>query len=229
MNTSVFEVKGLHYSYRLAEQEVQALAGVDLEIKMGELVCLSGPSGSGKSTLLNLMGMLDIPDKGSIFFNGINVSSAPEKEKEQLRLHQMGFVFQTLNLFPTLSAEENVEYFLVKQGVAKSKRKALVESSLQAVGIYGQRKKRPDRMSGGQRQRVAIARALAKQPRVILADEPTASLDQKTGREVMNVFRSLTTSYDLAIVIASHDPMVFENVDRNIHLVDGKLEEGLLH
>ncbi len=227
--SSLFSLTDVHYDYRASDQIVNALAGVTVEIPKAQVICLSGPSGSGKSTLLNVLGLLDKPRTGKFLFDGRDVGFLPEKEKEQIRLHRLGFVFQSFNLFPTLTAEENVEYFLIKQGVPRAERKRRVEEALAAVGIVEQRAKRPDRMSGGQRQRVAIARTLAKKPDVILADEPTASLDQRNGREVMEVLKSSSRSFGVGIVIASHDPMVIEKSDRNIRMEDGRVLEGAYH
>lgn len=224
----LFSAKDIHYTYRLEGQAVRALNGVSLDLPTGKVVCLSGPSGSGKSTLLNLMGLLDKPTQGELYFAGQKMSSLKESEREAIRLFQMGFVFQSFNLFPALTAEENVEYFLVKQKLAKKERGERVKEALTAVGIWDQRKKFPHQMSGGQRQRVAVARTLAKKPKVILADEPTASLDQKNGREVIDVFKRLSREFGLAVIVASHDAMVMEQADHNVRMIDGTIGEGAL-
>ena len=229
MSRPLFEIRDVRYDYRASGQVVSALAGVTLDLPRGQVVCLSGPSGSGKSTLLNLLGLLDVPKAGEMVFDGKPTTKLSEREKEKLRLHRLGFVFQAFNLFPTLTAEENVEYFLVKQGVPRAERRRRVEEALAAVGILDQRRKRPHQMSGGQRQRVAIARTLAKKPDLILADEPTASLDQRNGRELMEVLRGLRERFALSVVIASHDPMVIEKADRNVRMEDGRVKEGAYH
>jgi len=221
--SSLFQIQDLHYRYRLDGQWVPALNGVNAEIATGIVTCLSGPSGSGKSTLLNLLGLLDQPASGELSFQGQSVAALSEGAKEKLRLFQLGFIFQAFNLFPALSAEENVEYFLTKQGVTAGDRKARVRDSLEAVGVLDQAKKRPNQMSGGQRQRVAIARALAKQPKVILADEPTASLDRKNGQSVVELLKTLSRERGLSVVIASHDPLVLDQADARIDLRDGRL------
>jgi putative ABC transport system ATP-binding protein len=222
---NVFEMNDLSYRYHFEGQLVPALNGVSGRIEPGKLTCLSGPSGSGKSTLLNLLGLLDKPSSGKLIFQGRDTSAMSERERENARLFDLGFIFQSFNLFPVLNARENVEYFLIKQGIPPAKRKELVESSLRAVGIWDQSEKRPNQMSGGQRQRVAIARALAKNPKVILADEPTASLDQKNGKEVIRILRQLSKDRNLTVLIASHDGMVIESADINVKLRDGVLDE----
>ncbi len=221
---SIFHVEGLSYSYRLGEETIEALQSIETSIPSGRLVCLSGPSGSGKSTLLNLFGLLDKPKSGKLFFKGQDVNRLSEKEKEKARLFDLGFIFQSFNLFPTLTAEENVEYFLHRQGLSKLKRRERVDEALKMVGIEGQKKKFPHQMSGGQRQRVAIARALAKKPSVILADEPTASLDQANGKQVIQILKEGCRQFGLSAIVASHDGMVLESADDNIRLRDGKID-----
>jgi ABC-type lipoprotein export system ATPase subunit len=221
--TMLYEVEDLKFHYKLGNQQIDALRGVSLEIKQGEFVCLTGPSGSGKSTLLNILGMIESPAEGKVKFGGVNLGTLLESEKNEIRRHKIGFVFQSFNLFPVLKAAENVEYFLGRMGVSKKERHLRVQASMEAVGIWEQRNKKPLEMSGGQRQRVAIARALAKNPEVIIADEPTASLDQANGRQIMEIFKDLHTQNKVTIVVASHDPMVLSFVETQIKLRDGQI------
>ncbi|MFL5815141.1 MAG: ABC transporter ATP-binding protein [Bdellovibrionia bacterium] len=226
MSTPIFQVKDLRFDYSLGGQNVPALRGVSLSIDKKELVCLTGPSGSGKTTLLNVLGLIEPIQKGDIVFAGKSYQGISESEKNKIRRYQIGFIFQSFQLFPVLTAEENVEYFLARQGLAKDERKNRVEEALRAVGLWEKhRNKKPLEMSGGQRQRVAVARAIAKKPEVIIADEPTASLDQKTGRELMELFTELNRNIGATFIVSSHDPMVREFLPRQIHLLDGQLTD----
>lgn len=227
MNTPIFQVKDLRFDYLLGGQSVPALRGVTFSIDKKELVCLTGPSGSGKTTLLNVLGLIEPLQKGDIIFAGQSYQGISESEKNKIRRYQIGFIFQSFQLFPVLSAEENVEYFLARQGIGRAERKQRVEEALRAVGLWEKhRTKKPLEMSGGQRQRVAVARAIAKKPEVIIADEPTASLDQKTGRELMELFTELNRSIGATFIVSSHDPMVREFLPRQIHLLDGQLTDA---
>jgi putative ABC transport system ATP-binding protein len=217
----IYRARDLHFQYWLDRHPVPALRGVSLEIHEGESLVLSGPSGSGKSTLLALLGLIEPVQAGSIRFLGEEVAAVSEDRRNQLRRHEIGFIFQSFQLFPTLSAEENVEYFLIRQGVPTLERKKRVKQALEAVGLWNRRQHRPLELSGGQRQRVAIARAAAKRPKVILADEPTASLDQQTGKEILAMLDVLRSELKTTLVIASHDPMVLERAGRVYRLADG--------
>jgi ABC-type lipoprotein export system ATPase subunit len=224
MSHPLFRVEDLRFDYILGGQNVAALRGVSFEIEKKELVCLTGPSGSGKTTLLNVLGLIEPIQKGHIHFGDKAYQGLSETEKNTIRRYQIGFIFQTFQLFPVMSAEENVEYFLARQGLGRAERKERVKHALQAVGLWEKhRTKRPLEMSGGQRQRVAVARAIAKQPQVIIADEPTASLDQKTGRELMETFAELNDRLGATFIVSSHDPMVREFLPRQIQLRDGEL------
>jgi putative ABC transport system ATP-binding protein len=217
----IYRARDLHFQYWLDRHPVPALRGVSLEIAEGDSLVLSGPSGSGKSTLLALLGLIEPVQAGSIRFLGQEVAAISEDRRNQLRRHEIGFVFQSFQLFPTLSAEENVEYFLIRQGIPTLERKKRVKQALEAVGLWTRRQHRPLELSGGQRQRVAIARAAAKRPRVILADEPTASLDQNTGKEILAMLDGLRSELNTTLVIASHDPMVLAQSGRVFRLADG--------
>ena len=221
----LFRGKDLDFEYQLGNQKVHALRGVSFEISKGSFLCLSGPSGSGKSTLLNLLGLIESPQKGTLSFERQEVGLLRESEKNKIRRFKIGFIFQSFHLFPVLRADENVEYFLSRQGLGRTERQARVRESLEAVGLWEHRFKRPLEMSGGQRQRVAIARALAKRPDVLIADEPTASLDQTTGREIIETLVRLNQTQKLTVVVASHDAMVQKLSPQRFHLVDGRLNE----
>jgi ABC-type lipoprotein export system ATPase subunit len=220
---SLYRLRAVSFSYPLGRLKVRALDGIDLDIGKGEFVCLSGPSGSGKTTLLNLLGLIENVQGGSVELAGRNVGELTESEKNRLRRYLIGFVFQTFQLYPVLRADENVEYFLARQGLPRAERERRVAGALAAVGLSEKRRQRPMEMSGGQRQRVAIARALAKRPQVIVADEPTASLDQATGRGIMQIFQRLNRDSGVTVIAASHDPMVLQFASRELHLVDGRI------
>jgi putative ABC transport system ATP-binding protein len=201
---------------------VAALRGVTLKIAAGDMVALAGPSGSGKSTLLNLLGLVEPVQKGHVYFEGESLAGLNASRQNAVRRFRLGFVFQQFHLIDVLTVHENVEYFLARQGLGRAERLARVEDALRVVGILDQSAKRVTELSGGQRQRVAIARALAKRPAVILADEPTASLDQHTGGSIMDVMGRLNADAGVTFVIASHDPMVLSRVRSVIRLVDGR-------
>ncbi len=221
---SLYQCSALDFSYRLEKQMVHALKGVDLGVQPGEQLLIMGPSGSGKSTLLNLLGLIEPLQGGEIIFEGQAFSKLSEKEKNHIRRYKIGFIFQTFLLFEVLTAAENVEYFLTRQGLPAAERKKRVQAALEAVGIAAQANKRPPEMSGGQRQRVAIARALAKHPAVIIADEPTASLDQKTSRDILEVLRSLR-GQGVSVIMSSHDPLAQSYASRIVHIMDGQMQD----
>lgn len=224
VRTPAFSCRGIRFSYRLGKTEFVALRGVDVEFPEGCFTCISGPSGSGKSTLLHLLGLIEELQNGELEFFGQPVSKLSQGQKAHIRRFDIGFVFQSFHLIPVLSAYENVEYFLTRQRVPAAERKQRVEEALTAVGLWEHRMKNPGELSGGQRQRVAIARALAKRPRVIIADEPTASLDQATGRGIMKIFDQLSRQHGVSLILTSHDPMVLEHCPSVVRLVDGCLD-----
>ena len=221
--STLYAGKGIAFDYRLGTQTVPALVDVDLQLERGGFYCLAGPSGSGKTTLLNLLGMIESIQTGSLLFDGTDLAAIGEAEKNRIRRFRLGFVFQTFNLFPVLRAEENVEYFLHRQGVPAAERKRRVNDALNAVGLSEHRRKRPAEMSGGQRQRVAIARALAKRPDVIIGDEPTASLDQETGKGIIDTLTALSRDSGVTMILSSHDPMVLTRAQHVITLRDGRI------
>ena len=221
---SLYTLEDVQFSYTLGKQSVPALKGVNCSIEYGDFICLSGPSGSGKSTLLNLLGLIEPPQRGTLKYYGRNLKDLKEPELNSIRKFEIGFVFQNFNLFPVLSAQENVEYFLTRQKLTARDRSDRVKKALQSVGLWEHRKQKPLEMSGGQRQRVAIARALAKSPRVIIADEPTASLDHRTGQEIMNLFLEANSLLGTTLLLSSHDPMVQKMCPIRFHMMDGTLK-----
>ena len=219
----VAEVLGVSKSYRLGASVVPAVRDVSLSVRSGELVALAGPSGSGKSTLLHLVGCLDRPDSGEIHLGDQRVSHMPAGRLAAVRRDRLGFVFQTFNLVPVLTARENVEYPLLLGAAGRAERRARVDELLQRVGLADKHGRRPRELSGGERQRVAIARALVNRPALVLADEPTANLDSATGGAVLDLMDDLRERMGVAFLFASHDPRLIERMDRVIHLRDGSL------
>ncbi len=220
----VIAAEGLSRSYRLGAAVVPALRDVTLSIGEGEFAALQGPSGSGKTTLLNLLGLLDWPDSGSIRGDGADAGGLSENLRSDLRRDRFGFVFQTFNLIPVLSAEENVAYPLLLAGADLDRARERARELLAAVGLADKAAVRPDLLSGGERQRVAIARALANRPAVVFADEPTANLDSKTAEEILDLMRGTSDSSRVAFLFATHDPRVVARARRVIELHDGRIE-----
>jgi ABC-type lipoprotein export system ATPase subunit len=220
----LFSLKKISFSYPLEDQIFLALKDLTLDIPGNSLITISGPSGSGKSTLLNLLGMIEPLQAGEILFHNEKFSEMSGKRKNEIRKFDIGFIFQQFHLIPVLSAQENVEYFLIRQNLSREEIDARVEEALKAVGLWKHRHKKPSQLSGGQKQRVAIARALAKKPKVIIGDEPTGSLDQNTGRGIMELFAQLVEEKKLSVILTTHDPMVQTFSDQNFHFVDGHLE-----
>jgi putative ABC transport system ATP-binding protein len=208
--------------YPMDGTSVQALRGVDLSVEAGEFVALVGPSGSGKSTLLHLIGAMDTPTRGDVLLDGMNLAHMGEGERTRVRCHQIGFVFQTFNLLPTLTALENVEIALRLAGVSRSAQRGRAEEALAQVGLQEQARHRPAQLSGGQRQRVAIARALANRPRLLLADEPTGNLDSVTGQSVLALFGEFNRQGQ-TIVLVTHNVELAHRVGRCVTLRDGRI------
>jgi putative ABC transport system ATP-binding protein len=219
-------VDNVSKEYALGKQIVSALLNVSLAVADGEFMALAGPSGSGKSTLLNLIGCIDTPSSGRIAIKGRDIGGKSADELADLRLNTLGFVFQTFNLLPVLSAWENIEYpLLQKHDVDKGARHARIEHYLKVVGLDRFAHHRPNELSGGQRQRVAIARALATHPRIVLADEPTANLDHKTGEDILRLMKQLNHQEGTTFIFSTHDARVMEMADRVIELADGQITE----
>ena len=211
--------------YKIGEVETKALRGVNLSIGDGEFTALVGPSGSGKTTLLQLIGLLDQPTTGNVSINGQDATSLNRNQRADLRKNAIGFVFQFFALIPTLSAYENVEMPLLLNGTKPADRKKRVNEMLEAVGLSDRAHHRPDQLSGGQQQRVAVARALATNPKLILADEPTANLDTENGRQVMDIMQKLNKETGVTFVFATHDPRVIGYARRVVTLQDGLIEK----
>ncbi|MGG7055210.1 ABC transporter ATP-binding protein [Nitrosomonas sp. ANs5] len=212
--------------YILGTNRVQALKDINLQIEAGEFLAIAGPSGSGKSTLLNLIGCIDKPSAGKILINGQDTSGQTPDQLAELRARTIGFIFQTFNLFPVLSAEENVEYPLLqfKELDAQARRERTVKF-LDIVGLAKFARHRPNQLSGGQRQRVAIARALATHPKIILADEPTANLDHQTGEGILQLMKQINRDSGTTFVFSTHDAKVMALAERLVQIEDGQLVE----
>ena len=220
---NIVEAKALTKDFHLGKTLIHALKGVDLAISEREFLAIAGPSGSGKSTLLNLIGCIDLPTSGSINIDNINVSCLSSDELAELRATKIGFIFQMFNLIPVLSAFENVEYPLLRRKIKKYERKEKVMDALKNVRIEKFAKHRPDELSGGQRQRVAIARALVSEPKIILADEPTANLDHETGAAILEVMKKINENQGTVFIFSTHDPKVMALANRVVQLMDGKV------
>jgi putative ABC transport system ATP-binding protein len=220
---ATLQLRQLRKTYRLGQHVVPALQGVDLDIQPGEMLALTGPSGSGKSTLLHLAGLIDRPDAGSITFDGQRVETLPERALTTLRRDAIGFIFQSFNLVPVMTVADNVDYPLFLANRPSAERRERVRAALAAVGLSEHAQHRPDALSGGQRQRVAIARALVKRPRLVIADEPTASLDSHTAEQVLDLMRERCHAEGAACLIATHDERAVRRCDRVITLCDGRI------
>lgn len=223
----VIEIIGLEKIYNDKEIAVHAIRGIDLSFEEGEFTAIVGPSGSGKTTLLNLIGGLDKPTKGDIIINNINICKLKESELVDFRLNNIGFVFQSYNLIPVLTAFENVEFIMNLQGWEKRKRTERAIELLNAVGLGDRMNSRPSKLSGGQQQRVAVARALAPKPKFILADEPTANLDSKATENLLDIMRRLNEEEKITFIFSTHDQRVMKKAKRIITLEDGKVISDL--
>jgi putative ABC transport system ATP-binding protein len=222
---TICQLEAVHKHYVMGELQVHALRGIDVEIRAGEFTAFAGPSGSGKTTLLNLVGLLDTPTQGRVSLEGSDVSTLGQTELGRMRARRIGFIFQSFNLIPVLSAFENVELALrLGSDLAPSERHDRVASSLESVGLGELMNRRPSQLSGGQQQRVAIARALVKSPALVIADEPTANLDSKTGRGVLDIMGSLNADHGVTFLFSTHDDMVIEQARRVVHIRDGCIE-----
>lgn len=224
MSDVVVKAESVTKEYALGRTVVKALRGVSLEIQRGEFLCIAGPSGSGKTTLLNLIGCLDKPTSGRIILEGQDVSQLSAKELAWVRRRRLGFVFQTFNLVPVLTAYENVELPLLLLGVGAAERRRRVYELLEVLGIGNLAHHRPDEMSGGQQQRVSIARALVTEPALVLADEPTANLDSETGKAIIELMHDLNTERGTTFVFSTHDPKVMERASRVVQIRDGLID-----
>ena len=213
--------------YQLGKTEVPALRGVDLSINEGDFATIAGPSGSGKSTLLNLIGCIDAPTDGTVVVAGEETSSLNDRQSTRLRRRAIGFIFQSFNLMPVLNVYENVELPLLLGGNTppKAERREYTDYLIEEVGLSDWRRHRPAELSGGQRQRVAIARALVTRPRIVLADEPTANLDSKTGTSIIELMKKINTELSTTFIFSTHDPSIVSIADHIVHLHDGEITD----
>jgi len=219
----IIEVKSLTKVYGSDGVETHALRGIDLNVEAGEFTAIAGPSGSGKTTLLNIIGGLDKPTSGSVKLGGKVITEMGASELSELRLHNIGFVFQAYNLVPVLTALENVEFVMLLQKIPAEERRRRARGMLEEVGLADYIDRRPNQMSGGQQQRVAVARAMVSRPRIILADEPTANLDSETGASLLDLMRGLNEKMGVTFIFSTHDSMVMEYSRRLVRLADGRI------
>ncbi len=221
---ALLKLKGVEKIYQQGKIEIPALRGINLTVERGEFTTVFGPSGSGKTTLLNLVGCLDKPTSGEVYFDGQELGDFSAKELALTRRYNIGFVFQSYNLIPVLTAFENVEFTVrLTDGKSEKEKKETVMDILKAVGLDGLEDRRPNELSGGQKQRVAIARALVKEPKLVLADEPTANLDSKTSQEVLEIMVKMNKQLKTTFIFSTHDPQVMEYARRLIEIRDGKI------
>ncbi len=219
----IVECQEVNKTYEQGQVTVHALRDISLQIAKGEFLAVAGPSGSGKTTLLNMIGGLDRFDSGNIIVDGAAYENMSQSQLAHLRLHKIGFVFQAYNLIPVLSAIENVEYVMLLQGLAASSRRSRAKAILDEVGLAGKYDRRPAELSGGQQQRVAVARAIVSDPAIVLADEPTANLDSKTGQGLLEMMKQMNTEKQITFIFSTHDRMVMEYAQRLVKLKDGRL------
>ncbi len=220
-----FQMRGICKSYRMGDEDMQVLNNIDLSLEPGEYLSVLGPSGSGKSTLMNIIGCLDVATFGEYILQGRNIEELDESQLAHVRSHEIGFIFQNHQLLPRLTALKNVELPLIYAGVGPKERRRRATEMLERVGLSDRMGHYPNQLSGGQAQRVAIARALVSNPSILLADEPTGALDQKTGRQVMALFRELNEE-GRTIIMITHDTKIAKNARRVVHIIDGELTEG---
>lgn len=221
---TVLYMENIVKKYKMGEEELTILKGIDLTIRKGEFVSILGPSGSGKSTLMNCIGCLDTPTSGTYILSNRDVSKLNEIELSEIRAQEIGFIFQSFYLLSKLTIVENVELSMIYSGVPAKERREIAKSMLKRVGLEGKENHRPNQLSGGQQQRVAIARALATNPSILLCDEPTGALDQKTGKQIMALFKELHDE-GRTIIMITHDEKIATQADRIIRILDGNISE----
>lgn len=222
---SLIKLRKVFKVYQSGAQQVEAVRDVDLQIEPGEFAVLAGPSGSGKTTLLNLIGGLDQPSQGKVFVEKLDLGHCNAAQLAEFRLRRIGFIFQSFNLIPVLTAQENAEFVLMLQKVPVQQREQRINRLFEELGISGLEKRKPSELSGGQQQRVAVARAMASEPAVVLADEPTANLDSETATDLLHLMRQLNQEKGATFLFSSHDPQVIDCADRVILLKDGRIVE----
>lgn len=228
MSDSIVKVRGLKKTYIQGDLEVHALRGVDFEMQKGEFTALMGPSGSGKTTLLNIIGALDAPSAGDIHVAGQDLMSLSKAGRSKIRKEDLGFVFQSYNLIPVLTAFENAEFVLLLRGVGEEERRVKVMAMLEKVGLKGMEHRFPSELSGGQQQRVAVARAIVGEPALVLADEPTANLDSHTSENLLDTMRDLNEELNVTFLFATHDPRIMDRAKRVVRMVDGRIDEDMV-
>ncbi len=224
MADAVLKAESVSKDYETRAVITHALDGVSLEVERGEFSALAGPSGSGKTTLLNIFGTIDVPTSGRVWIEGQDVGELGERQRSDLRLRRLGFIFQSYNLIPVLSAAENVEFVLLLQGTGARERRERAEQTLVDLGLGDLLQKRPPEMSGGQQQRVAVARAIASAPAIVLADEPTANLDSRTAENLIDLMERMNRERGVTFLFSTHDPRVMDRARRVVQLVDGRIE-----
>ena len=220
----IIKVKNLEKTYQDNGVPVHAIRGIDLDISKGEFLVIAGPSGSGKTTLLNMIGALDKPTKGNIYFEDEDITKKSKTELSHLRLHKLGFIFQAYNLIPVLTALENIEFSMMLLGIPEKEREEKALKLMDELGIKDLAHKRPNEMSGGQQQRVAVARAIVNNPAIVLADEPTANLDSKTAGHLLDLMQKMNEEKNITFIFSSHDKQVMNRAKRLLILKDGMIE-----
>ncbi|MBP7736966.1 MAG: ABC transporter ATP-binding protein [Spirochaetes bacterium] len=220
---SIISISNLVKDYESNGLTVRALRGVECSVESGEFTAIAGPSGSGKTTLLNIIGGLDLPTSGGVTVAGSDLTAMSARELSDMRLLRIGFIFQAYNLIPVLTAIENVEYILLLQGVGREERRGRAARVLDDVGLSGEMNRLPRELSGGQQQRVAVARAIVSEPAIVLADEPTANLDQKTGAGLLDLMHGLNREKGITFIFSTHDRMVMERAERLVSITDGTI------
>ncbi len=227
MVMNIVETRNVKKVYNQGKVQVEALRGVSLEIEKGAFIALAGPSGSGKTTLLNIIGGLDGMDEGSVSVEDNDIGAMSQSDLARLRLNRIGFIFQAYNLVPVLSAEENVEFIMLLQGIPGAERRDRARTILDEVGLENMYNRRPAELSGGQQQRVAVARAIVSNPAIVLADEPTANLDSATGESLLGLMRRMNEDKQVTFVFSTHDKMVMDQARRLVYLKDGRIEDDM--
>jgi len=221
---AIVKTENLKKDYHLGKTVIHALKGIEFEINEGDFLSVVGPSGCGKTTLMNMIGCIDHPTSGRVFFKGEDVATLSDNKEAEIRLDDIGFIFQSFNLIPVLNIFENIEFPMILKKVSKKERKERASRLIDLVGLDEYVKHKPDELSGGQRQRVAIARALVNYPKLVIADEPTANLDSETSAQVLEVMQKLNETEQVTFVFSTHDPVVMSYAKRKIILKDGKIE-----
>jgi len=224
---SIIKIENINKIYKLGKTDIHAIRDVSFNINAGDFLSVVGPSGCGKTTLLNIIGCIDKPTNGKVYYKNTDISELTDSEEAEIRLHKIGFIFQTFNLIPVLNIYENIEFPLILAKVPKYMREEIIEPLIESVGLNDFVKHKPEELSGGQRQRVAIARALVNNPELIIADEPTANLDSETGSNIISIMNKLNKENNVTFVFSTHNPMVTKHAKRIIKLIDGRVEDIL--